>query len=317
MTRSVTVLAPSPTLRVLVEPTTDGRVEIHLHPGGQGVWVARMAARLHARVRLCLPLGGEAGTAMEALLTEEGLEPRVVRTVGATAAAVLDHRGHEGETDAEQAERVAESSSRLTRHEVDDLCTTVVTSALDSEVLLLTGPDRDEVLPADVFRRLAADARGQGTTVVADLSGAALEHALAGGVDLLKVAHDELPGVEDGDGEAEAEDVPELLRRARRLRERGAGTVLVTRAAQPPLVVTASGAHRLDVPSFTAVQFRGAGDSMSGAAAACLANGADELSAVRTAAAAGAVNVTRQGYGTGHAEAVEAVARRVEVHRLD
>ncbi|WP_432533865.1 1-phosphofructokinase family hexose kinase [Kineococcus arenarius] len=313
MNPSVTVFAPSPVLRVLVEPSASGDVEIHLHPGGQGVWVARMADRLGARVRLCLPLGGEPGTAVEALLRAEGLEPHVVRTAGPSATAVLDHRGHEGEPDAEQAERVAASTATLTRHEVDDLFSTTVTSALDSGVLVLTGPEHDEVLPADVFGRLAADARGQGTRVVADLSGPALEHALEGGVDVLKIAHDELPG----DGEAEAGDVAELLRRAGRLRERGAGTVLVTRAAQEPLVLTGAGAHRLEVPSFTAVQFRGAGDSMSGAVAARLAQGADELTAIRTAAAAGAVNVTRQGYGTGTAEAVEAVAQRVRVHRLD
>ncbi|WP_432509272.1 PfkB family carbohydrate kinase [Kineococcus auxinigenes] len=316
MNPSVTVFAPSPVLRVLVEPSASGDVEIHLHPGGQGVWVARMAARLGARVRLCLPLGGEPGTAVEALLRAEGLEPRVVRTVGPSATAVLDHRGHEGEQDAERAERVAASTATLTRHEVDDLFSTTVTSALDSGVLVLTGAEHERVLPADVFGRLAADARGQGVRVVADLSGPALEHALEGGVDVLKIAHDELPG-EDGDGEAEAGDVAELLRRAGRLRERGAGTVLVTRAAQEPLVLTGAGAHRLEVPSFTAVQFRGAGDSMSGAVAARLAQGADELPAISTAAAAGAVNVTRQGYGTGTAEAVEAVAQRVRVHRLD
>ncbi|WP_432507574.1 1-phosphofructokinase family hexose kinase [Kineococcus arenarius] len=313
MNPSVTVFAPSPVLRVLVEPSASGDVEIHLHPGGQGVWVARMAAHLGARVRLCLPLGGEPGTAVEALLRAEGLEPHVVRTAGPSATAVLDHRGHEGEPDAERAERVAASTATLTRHEVDDLFSTTVTSALDSGVLVLTGPEHERVLSADVFGRLAADARGQGTRVVADLSGQALEHALEGGVDVLKIAHDELPG----DGEAEAGDVAELMRRAGRLRERGAGTVLVTRAAQEPLVLTGAGAHRLEVPSFTAVQFRGAGDSMSGAVAARLAQGADELTAIRTAAAAGAVNVTRQGYGTGTAEAVEAVAQRVQVHRLD
>ncbi len=310
----MTVFAPSPVLRVLVEPTAGGGVEVHLHPGGQGVWVARMAARLGAQVRLCLPAGGESGTAVLALLEAEGVEARAVRTGGDTAVVVLDHRGHEGAQDAEEGGRVAASTATLTRHEVDDLYGTAITSALDGGVLVLTGPEHDAVLPADVFRRLAADARGQGTTVVADLSGTALEQALRGGVDLLKIAHDELPG----EGEAAADDVPELLRRARRLQDAGAGAVLLTRAAEPPLLLTASGeAHGLQVPSFTPVQFRGAGDATSGAAAARLAEGDDVLDAVRTAAAAGAVNVTRQGYGTGHAAAVAAVARRVRAHRLD
>jgi hypothetical protein len=35
------------------------RVEVHLHAGGQGFWVARLAKRLRADVVLCCALGGE------------------------------------------------------------------------------------------------------------------------------------------------------------------------------------------------------------------------------------------------------------------
>ncbi|WP_432545767.1 PfkB family carbohydrate kinase [Kineococcus sp. SYSU DK004] len=316
MSARVTVFSPSPALRVVVEPTTAGGVEVHLHPGGQGTWVARMAARLGADVTLCTPVGGEAGTALTALLAEEGLRTCAVPTRRATATVVLDHRGRGGSPDAEQGDRVAESTSTLTRHEVDDLYTATLTAALDSAVLVLTGPEHDDVLPADTYRRLAEDVGGQGVLVVADLSGAPQEQALAGGVDLLKAAHDELPG-EEGEDEVDAADTEEVLRRARRLQGAGAREVLVTRSAEPPLLLTAGdGAHRVDAPRFEAVQFRGAGDSMSGAVAARLARGDTLLDAVRTAAAAGALNVTRQGYGTGHGEAVEVVARRVRTARL-
>ncbi|WP_432520179.1 PfkB family carbohydrate kinase [Kineococcus sp. SYSU DK006] len=315
----VTVFAPSPVLRVLVEPTTAGHPEIHLHPGGQGAWVARMAARLGVEVALCLPVGGEAGTAVLALLREEGIVPVPVTTAGPTATVVLDHRGSADSPDAEEGDRVAASTSTLTRHELDDLFTVTIADCLGSAVLVLTGPEHEDVLPASTFTRLAADARAQGVLVVADLSGAELEAALAGGVDLLKVAHDELPGGAGGSGgdgtdEVEAGDVPEVLRRARALQERGARHVLVTRSDLPPLLLTDDGrTSELSAPRFSAVQFRGAGDAVSGAVAAGLARGDDVLAAVRTAAAAGALNVTRQGYGTGHPEAVEAVARRVQV----
>src|SRR3954454_23885492 len=40
------VLTPSPVLTVTIEAQPDGSPEIHVHPGGQGVWIARMLSRL-------------------------------------------------------------------------------------------------------------------------------------------------------------------------------------------------------------------------------------------------------------------------------
>jgi len=54
------VFAPDPLLTVTVEAGGDGD-EIHLHAGGQGFWVARMAAALGAEVTICSPFGGETG----------------------------------------------------------------------------------------------------------------------------------------------------------------------------------------------------------------------------------------------------------------
>ena len=54
------MFAPSPLLTITIEPGTD-RPEVHLHAGGQGFWVARLAATLGAEVTLCCALGGEPG----------------------------------------------------------------------------------------------------------------------------------------------------------------------------------------------------------------------------------------------------------------
>ena len=70
---SLAVFAPSPVVTITVEPGPDDEPDIHLHAGGQGFWVAHMAARLGARVSLCIPLGGETGTVLESLLTVNGI----------------------------------------------------------------------------------------------------------------------------------------------------------------------------------------------------------------------------------------------------
>jgi 1-phosphofructokinase len=65
------------------------------------------------------------------------------------------------------------------------------------------------------------------------------------------------------------------------------------------------------IPTLQVVDHHGAGDSMTAGVAAVLARGGDLREAVRTAAAAGAVNVTRHGLGTGHADAVRELMGRV------
>ena len=67
---SVCVLATTPLLTVTIEAGTGGgpRVagtdhpDVHVHAGGQGLWLARMAYSLGADVVVCGPFGGETGT---------------------------------------------------------------------------------------------------------------------------------------------------------------------------------------------------------------------------------------------------------------
>jgi 1-phosphofructokinase len=65
------------------------------------------------------------------------------------------------------------------------------------------------------------------------------------------------------------------------------------------------------LPKLEPAEPRGAGDSMTAGAAAVLAQGGDLATAVRTGAAAGALNVTRHGLGTGRADAIESLKERV------
>ena len=55
-----------------------------------------------------------------------------------------------------------------------------MTTGLDADITLLTGPHHEGVLPGDFYRRLTADLRANGRPVIADLTGAPLEAALEG-----------------------------------------------------------------------------------------------------------------------------------------
>lgn len=294
------VFAPSVVVTVTIE---DGGAhpEVHFHAGGQGYWVARMAAALGLETTLATALGGESGRLLEVLLADAGLRVHAVRGAGSNGVYVHDRRS---------GARVALAqvpAPRLTRHEVDELYGIVLADALDCRVACLTGPQHGGVLGAAVYARLAGDLRDNGVTVLADLTGPALTAALAGGVDVLKLSDGELVA----EGWAPDATVDAIVSALGELRRAGAATVVVTRGPEPALALAGDAVLELHGPRLTAADPTGTGDSMFAAIAAGLARGAPLREALTLGVAAGAINATRHGLGTGTRKEIEEIVRHV------
>ncbi|HEX6681713.1 MAG TPA: PfkB family carbohydrate kinase [Candidatus Limnocylindrales bacterium] len=297
----VMVFSPTPQLTVTIEDS-DGD-EVHFHAGGQGVWQARMINSLEVDVVLCCALGGESGLLLGPLIGAEGIRVRSVAMAASNGVYVHDRR------DGERREVADQLGEPLTRHEQDELYGLALAEGLKAKVCLLSGVNHPDVMPPDMYRRLAGDLRRNHCTVVADLSGDYLRAALEGGLDVVKVSHEELLDSGLSDGSSEAELVPLM----KKLRSEGARTVIVSRAERPALALTGDRVVRVSMPTLEAADHRGAGDSMTAGVAAVLASGGDVDTAIRTGAAAGAVNVTRRGLGTGRADVIAALRERVEL----
>lgn len=296
---SVAVFAPSPILTITVERGPEGE-EVHLHAGGQGYWVSRLAASLGARVALCAPLGGESGDVLRALLDGKGIELLAVHTAEPNAAYVHDRRG------GERRSIVETPSPGLRRHELDELYGVAAAAGLASDVTLLTGPRQESVLPADTYRRLAGDLRANGHRVLADLSGAPLRSALAGGLDVLKLSEEELQGEQGG-------ETSDLRSAIFGLHRDGAENVVLSRGGEPTLALVGDQLFEAIGPRFVEVDAHGAGDSMFAALAVGLASGMSATDALRLGVAAGALNVTRHGLGSGRATEIERLSERVRI----
>ena len=305
-TPRVLVFSPSPLLTVTVE-SRGSATDVHLHAGGQGMWVARMVRTLGLPVKLCGCFGGETGLVLQSLVQREGVEMHVVSAEVPNAAYVHDRRSGERDVVAEM------DPPSLSRHEVDELYGAVILEALEADVCVLTGTPSPEVVPVDVYRRLADDLRANDTAVVADLSGEQLSAALEGGLDLLKVSHEELveAGRTDGDGQKE------LLKAMRDLHDEGAANVVVSRADDPTLAMVEDAIVEVLVPPLQAVDPRGGGDSMTAGLAVSLARHEKLEDALRLGAAAAALNVTRRGLATGERPQIERMVSEVEVRPLD
>ena len=303
MTDRVMVFAPAPILTVTIEQH-NGVPDLHVHPGGQGVWQARMIAALGSPVTLCVALGGETGETLGGVLAaEEGVEVRSVPRGSGTGWYVHDRRdGHRDEV-------AQHPGAPLTRHDLDELYTIALAEGLRSKVAVLSGPAAPEIVDPEVYRRLAADLTANGVRVVADLSGDLLTAVVEGGASFVKVSHEELID----DGRASGDDPDELVAAGRKLRDEGAGDVLISRAGAEALALLGDRVIEIHPPELQVKEHRGAGDSMSAGVASVLARGGDLEEAVRTGAAAGALNVTRHGLGTGRAEAVHELMSRVRI----
>jgi 1-phosphofructokinase len=300
----VAVFAPAPLLTVTIEPGID-RPEVHLHPGGQGYWVARMAANLGAEVVLCCALGGEPGHVLTGLIEVDRLTLRAADAATPNGVYVHDRRG------GKRTEVVNVDCRPLTRHAADELYGIALGAGLDADVTLVTGCQPSDIVDASLYRRLVADLRANGKLVIADLTGPPLEATLEGGVELLKLSEDELVA----EGLATGHSFADLVAGARRLCAAGARRVLVSRGSSPAIFFDGVSSTQLGLtaPVFEALDHRGAGDSMFAAIGVGLARRMRPLEAIRLGMAAGALNVTRRGLGTGTREEIERLGAHVTV----
>src|SRR3954466_16037075 len=301
----IAIFSPNPLLTVTVEARGTGD-DIHFHAGGQGVWVARMAAEMGATPILCGFAGGETGAVLEPLLDRMPGERRLVQSAAGSGCYVVDRRGGE--------RRVLASNLGGTpsRHEVDELFSVTTAAALESDVLVVCNPYPGDVLPLELYGNLVGDVRENGTPVLVDLSTPRLDSALEGRPDLVKLNDWELAEYVVGPVSAPHE----LRAAAERLRDAGARAVLVTKASEPAFLLSDDGAFEIVPPHFERGSREGCGDSMMGAIAAACAAREPWRATLAIGAAAGAANFLRHGLGTGSRQVVDELLGQVELREL-
>jgi 1-phosphofructokinase len=307
MGKGVMVFAPLPQLTVTVEQVSD-EPELHLHAGGQGLWQARMITALDVPVTFCALLGkGEVGRVLVSLLEAEGLNVKTVRRHADSGWYIHERRGDERHVVAENP------GSPLGRHDGDELYALALAEGLKAGICVLSGAADPSLVPADFYARLGCDLQRNGTAIAADLTGEHLNAVLEAKPAFIKVSDEEL----HDDELADKDDEASIVKAAQVLRDRGAGAVVVSRAEKPAIALVDDGVYRIRVPELTVRDHRGAGDSMTAGVVAVLAHGGEMKVAVRTGAAAGTLNITRHGLGSGRSDAIAELVKLVELEPLE
>ncbi|MBL0419006.1 1-phosphofructokinase family hexose kinase [Ramlibacter sp. AW1] len=236
-----------------IEPTHKLRcTAAQVHPGGGGINVARVIARLGGTATAVYPAGGPAGERLQQLVAAEGVHARVVRIAGETREnfSVLD----EGSGD---EYRFVLPGPTLSGREWLACLEHVAAAVPDSGWVVASGS-----LPlgvaSDGYAQLAGLLAPHGAHLVLDASGPSLASALQAGVHLVKPSLREL---QELTGHA-LPDTPSRLAACRGLIERGqARWVALSMGAEGALLVGAGGAWKADAVPVTVASTIGAGDS--------------------------------------------------------
>lgn len=254
-------------------------------PGGGGINVARVLARL-GRPATCIYLaGGATGPTFEALLAEHELVARRVPIEGATRIATTV-----GETGTGKEYRFTPPGPQVTEQEWRDCLAAL--HDLDCKWLVASG-SLPRGVPADFYAQLAAQVAERGTRMVVDCSGEPLRAAIESGkVYIAKPNQAEFEFL-CGRRFASPEAIGEAA--CKMVRENGLHALVVSLGSEGAVLATADNHRFCPAIALQAKSAVGAGDSFTAGLVHALAGGEDMAEAFRYGMAAGAAAILTPG----------------------
>ena len=278
----VVILTPNPAVDVTyrVDRQRIGETvrvaEVTRRAGGKGINVASVMNQLQIQAVAVSPLGGAAGMWLHEDAAGRGLASRLVPIAGETRTTITIVDGHTHPT------TLTEPGPMVTDAEWHAVAEAVTEEARPGEFLVISGSLPPATSPA-LVGTWVEQGRAAGMTTIVDVSGAALLAAADAGADLLKPNAGELLAATGLANEVQA---------ARLLRDRGAGTVIVSRGAEGMTAYGSSGTGFVQ-PAPTRLEGNpiGAGDAATAGLVAALCRGFSLVQGLPWAAAAGAAAV--------------------------
>jgi 6-phosphofructokinase 2 len=275
-----------------------------VHPGGGGINVARVLARLGAEVTALYPAGGVTGRQLHELLQAEGVADVVVPIAGETRESFTAHEEQSG-----LDWRFVLPGPELSDSEWQ-ACLERACASTEASGWLVASGSLPPGAPADFYALLAQRAAATGVRLVLDTSGPPLAEALRAGVHLVKPSLRELGELT----RAPLQTQQQQLAACRALVGSGQAQVIaLTLGAEGALVVSASEAWRAPALQVAVASTIGAGDSFVGGLVFALARGDALREAVREAMAASAAALLTGGTALCRPDDVARLAPQVDV----
>ena len=275
-------------------------------PGGKGINVSKVIAKLGGESCAVGILGGESGRTLLAALEREGLRThfRFVEGQTRTNLKIIDRALHTN-TD------INEPGLTVSPADLDALLRDLLGMVREGDVVVLAG-SLPQGAPQDTYRVWTAACREKGARVCLDADGVLLAEGLKAAPYLIKPNEDELSRLVGH----RLTDTDELIAEGRRLLKGGVTRVVISLGERGALYLRGNEvlyAEGLSVPVGSTV---GAGDSVVAALAYADSLGMSDEDAVRLSTATGAANVMCSGTQPAEREAVEKLLPQVKIRRI-
>lgn len=270
---------------------------VTLGVGGKGANTARMIKQQGERALLSGFVGGANGELLETMLREQGVEFRHVKVAGETRfCQTLVEAGNPETTE------LVEEMPPLAGAEWAQM--EALLASLDLLGVVAASGKLPAGAPVEAYAEVARLVALQGGRLILDAPGdpmlSALEHRPA----LVKINDEELFASVGGDDLADS---------SRRLLERGAQAVLITRGARTAFYFDANQALELIPPSVKAINAVGSGDAVTAGLSVVLQQGGAMAEALVNGMACGAANTLSLVSGSFEMADVEALRKCVVI----
>lgn len=275
-------------------------------PGGKGINVSKVIAKLGGESCAVGILGGESGRTLLAALEREGLRThfRFVEGQTRTNLKIIDRALHTN-TD------INEPGLTVSPADLDALLRDLLGMVRKGDIVVLAG-SLPQGAPQDTYRVWTAACREKGARICLDADGVLLAEGLKAAPYLIKPNEDELSRLVGH----RLTDTDELIAEGRRLLKGGVTRVVISLGEHGALYLRGNEvlyAEGLSVPVGSTV---GAGDSVVAALAYADSLGMSDEDAVRLSTATGAANVMCSGTQPAEREAVEKLLPQVKIRRI-
>ena len=275
--------------------TVNRITEMRTDPGGKGINVSKVIAKLGGDSRAVGILGGESGRTLEKLLENENFTTQFRFVEGQTRT----------NTD------INEPGLTVTDADLDALLNDLLAEVHAGDIVVLAG-SLPKGAPQDTYRVWTSACKKAGARVFLDADGALLAEGLKAAPYLIKPNDDELSRLAG----KKLETIEELTAEGQKLLESGIERVVISLGGRGALYLRKGStiyAEGLKVPVGSTV---GAGDSVVAALAYAESQDMSEEDAVRLSTATGAANVMCSGTQAAERSVIEELLPKVRFSKL-
>ena len=279
----------------------------HRDPGGGGINVARVVKRFGLPLTAVYVIGGISGKLLQRLVTDAGIDSRVIETPDETREDFTVYEEKSG-----NQFRFVMPGPELPEH-VWKAALDAVTAFDPAPGFIVASGSLPHGVPVDFYARVVEAGREASAKVVVDTSGAALVGALGRRPFMIKPSLRELRELTG----AELKDEAAMVEAARRLVAEGkVETVALTLGEDGALLATADGVWRANAPKVKVLSAVGAGDSFVGAMVCALSQGMAVEEAFRRGLAAGSAALLAAGTELCQLKDVERLLPEVKAQKI-